>query len=262
MGLARKVYSRRLMIWTMAVRQIQSRYAGSVGGFLWAIVCPLMTVLIYWFVFSVGLRVRPVGDLPFVVVLFCGLTAWTLFSETVLMSLTSVMANKHLVSKTVFPTEVLPLVCLVAGLVTHVIMVVILIALVLANGISLSAYALQWPYYVVGLSVLLLGLGWLLAALNVFYRDTGHAVGIILNLWFWMSPIVWAMESIPKQYHFYLKLNPLCYIVEGYKACFLYPKPFWHNWTEGIYFWVVSLAMLVGGGLFFRRLKSGFADVI
>lgn len=256
------IFFYRSIIMTMALREIQARYAGTLAGFVWSIVNPLMMILVFWFVFSVGFKVKPVGDAPYIVVFLCGFMPWTMFSETLMANTSSITGNVHLVKKMVFPTEIFPIVNLVACLISHGIMLAILIVLLLISKIPFSVYNFQLLYYLVALSVFTLGLGWCFSAINVFYRDTGQIIGVALNMWFWFTPIVWLMEIVPPDYQFVIKLNPIYYIVEGYRFSFIYHVPFWHNFQLGVYFWGITLVSFIVGGVVFRKLKPEFADVL
>ena len=258
----RRLYGQRAIVWAMARREIRTRYAGTFAGLVWSVVHPLMMILIYWFVFSVGFKVKPAGGTPFIIVFLCGLIPWTAFAETLSASANAITSSPHLVKKTVFPTQILPVVHLVASMVSHVIMLVILAILMLAHGMPFSPYNLQFAYFLVGMSVFCVGLGWAVAALNVFYRDVGQMLTVVLNMWFWLTPIVWAEEMIPEGLRFFLKLSPMFYVVHGYRASFVYHTGFWENWRLGGYFWVVSLAVFALGGLLFRRLKPSFPEVL
>lgn len=246
----------------MAIHQIQSRYIGTFGGFAWSIIHPLMMILVYWFVFSVGFKVQPAGGVPFIVVFLCGLIPWSMFAEAVTTSANAINANAHLVTKTVFPTEILPVVYLAASLITHTVMLGIFIIVMLFNKVSLSLYNLQFLYYLFCLSVFSLGLGWLLSAINVFYKDVSQSLGVILNMWFWCTPIVWLIDIIPSRYQYIIKLNPMFYIVDGYKSSFIYHSPVWHNPKGFLYFWVICTLVFIAGALTFRKLKPEFAEVL
>ncbi|MBN1788439.1 MAG: ABC transporter permease [Sedimentisphaerales bacterium] len=258
----KRIYLYRSIITSMAIREVQKRYAGTLGGLLWSVINPLMMVLVYWFVFSVGFKVKPAGGIPFIVVFLCGLIPWLTFSEVLITSTNALIANTHLVTKTVFPTEVLPLVYLLASLITHIIMMIILFIVLLMNHISVSIYNLQLLYYLFSLCIFSLGLSWILSAANVFWKDVGQGLGVILNMWFWFTPIVWDIGIIPQKYQFIVKLNPFYYIVEGYKTSFVYHFPIWHNWRVGIYFWAINLLVFIVGVCIFRRLKPEFAEVL
>ena len=246
----------------MAVQEVRSRYVGTLVGVVWFIINPLMMMFVFWFVFSVGFKVQPVGNIPFVVVFFCGLIPWTTFSETLMSSTTAITRNSNLVTKTIFPTEILPIVCLVASLISHGVMLVILVVLLLINHVSFSLYSFQFLYYLVALSIFSLGLSWFFSAVNVFYRDAGQILGVVLNMWFWFTPIAWGIEIMPEEYRYIIKLNPIYYIVEGYRCSFISHIPLWNSYELGIYFWTVCLLLFIIGGLVFRKLKLEFADVL
>ena len=256
------IYTYRFIIRTMAVQEIRQRYAGTLAGSLWFVVNPLLTILVYWFVFSVGLRVQPVGNVPFIIVFSAALIPWMTFSEILTTSTNSIAANAHLVTKMVFPTEILPFINLVASLIAHGVMLIILLMLLFFNGISFSFFNFQFFYYLFALLVFSIGLSWLFSSINVFYRDTSVILSVIINIWFWLTPIVWGIEMLPERYRFFIKLNPMFYVVDGYKNSFVYHIPFWYNYMVGIYFWGISLLLFAVGGLVFRKLKSEFADVL
>ena len=257
-----KIYTYRSMIKAMAIRDIQSRYMGTFGGFVWFIIQPLSIALIYWFVFSVGFKVRPAGGVAWIVVFLCGLIPWSLFVETLSASTSAINANVHLVTKAVFPTEILPVVSLLSSLLTHGLMMFIFIIIMLINKIPFSFYNFQVIYYLFALSLFSLGLGWFLSAVNVFCKDVGQALGVVLNLWFWATPVVWTQDIFPERYLWILKSNPLYYIVDGYRSSFIYHSPIWHNPRQGIYFWVVCSLVFIVGAFTFRKLKPEFAEVL
>ncbi|MBI5492627.1 MAG: ABC transporter permease [Deltaproteobacteria bacterium] len=258
----KRLYGCRAIIAAMAVHELKARYAGTLAGSLWAIVNPLITILVYWFVFSVGLKVKPMGDVPFILFFSVGLIPWTTFSEALTLNANAVVGNAYLVKKMVFPTEVLPLVNILAGLIVHVIMVALVTLIFLAYGFPVTVFNLQFAYYLFALTVFSTGLSWFVAALNVFQRDIGLIIGVALNIWFWLTPVVYGVEVLPPKYLFFARLNPMFYIIEGYRNSFLYGVPFWHGWKTGIYFWSLSLSALYLGALFFRRFKNDFAEVL
>ena len=262
-----RVVGNRRTIWAMARMEIRKRYVGTLAGMAWSVAHPLMMILIYWVIFSLGFRVHPAGNTPFIVYFLCGLIPWTAFAETVSASSNAVTGNPYLVKKTVFPTEILPLAHWLASMVSHVIMLVILAIVIMASGLRFSFYNVQFVYFLLGMAVFSVGLGWIVAALNVFYRDVGQILAVVLNMWFWLTPVVWTedmMLRLPQSLRFLPKLNPMYYVIHGYRASFipdLY-APLWQNWKAGIYFWIVSLGLFSAGGLLFRRLKPDFPEVL
>jgi ABC-type polysaccharide/polyol phosphate export permease len=258
----RQIVLHQSVIRLMALQEIHARFVGTFAGFTWSLLSPLLMILVYWFVFSVGFKVQPVGDIPFVLMYVCGMMPFMMFTETLSNSADAIVKNVHLVKKTVFPTEILPAVQLLASLVGHGIMLAILVGLMAFYRVGFSLYNAQSLYYLFALSVLCLGLSWFLASVNVFCRDLSHILKVVLNVWFWATPIVWPLEIMPERYRPFLKLNPLYYIVEGYRGSLLYHVPLWQDYYSGLYFWTLCLALLVGGGIVFRKLKPGFGDVL
>ncbi len=247
---------------TMAITEIRSRYVDTIGGLIWALVHPLLIILVYWFVFSVGFKVTPPGGVPFILVFLSGFIPWIIVNETLAGSTNIIQANSHLVTKTVFPTEILPVVRLLVSLVTHFVMLLVLLVIMFVSDISFSVYNFQFLYYLFALTVFILGLSWLFSSVNLFFRDTAHILQALLPLWFWLTPIVWFRDMIPQKYQWFLDLNPLVYIVEGYKKSFIYHAPFWEDLHSAAYFWTVGLVAFVCGGLVFRKLKPEFAEVL
>jgi lipopolysaccharide transport system permease protein/teichoic acid transport system permease protein len=258
----KRIYTFRSVISAMAIQEIKRRYAGTIGGIAWSVIHPLLLILVFWFVFSIGFKIHVKGDIPFIVVFCCGLIPWVTFSESLMASTNAITGNPYLSTKTVFPTEILPVVHLVASLITHAIMLLILLVILFLCDISFSFWNFQFLYYFLGLLVFCLGLSWFFAAVNVFYRDIGHMLSVILNIWFWMTPIVWDIEMLPAKYHYIIQLNPMYYVVSGYKSAFIFHFPFWQRYAVGIYFWAICVFSFVAGGIVFKKLRPEFAEVL
>ncbi|MBO94489.1 MAG: teichoic acid ABC transporter permease [Opitutales bacterium] len=257
-----KILAFRAVIRAMAVREIHSRYVGTFAGLSWAVIHPLVMVGIYWLVFSVGFKVRPGGDVPFIVFFVCGLVPWLVFQEILTMSVNAITKSPHLVKKVVFPVEVLPVVSLLVSLATKVVMLVILLAMITVHSLPWSWLFLQSLYYLIALNIFALGLGWLVSSINVFYRDMGHGVTVIVGLWFWLTPVVWPPSMIPDRFEAWMWLNPMYYIVNGYRDTFLYSIPVWDRGFEHLWFWTICLFFFVLGGRIFQRLQPEFAEVL
>lgn len=261
-NLIQKIIHHHYMIRVMALREIKSRYVGSVIGLFWSVIQPIIMVFIYWFIFSLGFKMQPTDNIPFVVWFFCAFVPWSTFNEMLATTTHSVVIHGTLIKRTLFPSEILPFIYLVSSGISHLIMLGILLIMLALNGISLSLHNFQFLYYWGALMTMMLGLGWLFSGINVFFRDMGQVIGVLLQIWFWATPIFWTLGMLPQKLHFFLKLNPMYYIVQGYRDSFLYHRPFWENWKLGAYFWALSLLLLIVGGLVFRKLKPDFADVL
>jgi len=252
----------RQVIWELAKRDIAQKYVGSRVGLLWTVIHPLSLIFIFWFVFGFGLKAQPVADVPFSVWLTAGMAAWFAFSEILAESTTMIVANPHLIKKIRFPSQILPVVKIVSSFINHLIFLFLLIALCLFYRLPITLFAVQVIYYYFCLTVLALGLSWLTSAINVFVRDVGQIVQLLLQITFWATPIIWNLEIMPVKVQNILRLNPMCYVVNGYRQAFIYHESFWMNLREGVYFWSVTLFFLVFGALVFRRLKPHFPDVL
>jgi len=253
---------RRFLIMEMAKRDISTNIVGSMLGFFWTFINPLITIFIFWLVFSVGFKSAPKGDIPFVVWLTAGMSIWNTFSEVINGSTSVILGNPHLVKKVVFPLSILPVVKLVASFITHFIFIVLLLILVLLYKLPFSIYWLQALYYFAAMCVLALGLSWITSSVNIFARDTSQIVNVVMQIGFWATPIFWDLSIMPEKVQAMLKLNPMFYIVQGYRESFLYFVPFWHHPAMTLYFWGVTLFVFALGATIFLRLRPHFADVL
>lgn len=258
----RKLVAYRVAILSLAVRSFKTRFVGTGGGVVWSIVLPLATVFSYWIVFSLGFKVKGPNGIPFDVYFMTAFLPWSFFTDALNASTNSVVGNRHLVKKMVFPTETLPLVAIFSSTFGHLILLAFTIALLLFHGIVPGWGLLQLAYAYLCIVALALGLGWLLAAVNVFHRDVGQFLSVLLNFWFWATPIVWSIDMLPERWRPLMDFNPAYHIVESYRDALLYDWPVWHDLTQLSLFWIISIILGIFGAYIFRRLKPEFADVI
>jgi ABC-type polysaccharide/polyol phosphate export permease len=254
--------TQKKLIISFAKRDFASNYVGSLLGFIWALIRPLVTIFVFWAIFSIGFKVKPVNDVPFAVWLTAGMAAWFVFADIVSKSTSSVIENSMLIKKTLFPSSILPVVKALSCLIVHAIFLSILIVLIILESLPSSMCFLQFFYYLICMIVLALGLGWGLAALQVFLRDTGQIVEVLLQLGFWTTPIFWDLQIMPVKLQKYFMLNPMYYVVQGYRDSFLNFTPFWQHPYLTIYFWCVTLVILLSGIILFNKLRPHFADTL
>ncbi len=246
----------------MAVSDFKSRYAGTVFGALWAFLQPLVTLLVYVFVFSVGFRSAPVSGVPYVLWLFCGMIPWLFFSEVWNGATSALFSYAPLVKKTRFPVELLPPIRALSALFVHIIFFALLIITVIACGLPLTAYALQALYYSLCTFVLALGLGVLCAAVSPFFKDIVNTVAIFLQVGFWVTPVAWSPSIFGERIVGMLKINPVFYLVQGYRDSFINGVWFWQRPMWGLYFWIFAATIWVFAVLLFKRLRPQFADAL
>jgi lipopolysaccharide transport system permease protein len=262
-NLLRKIYVQRGLIRSFVVRDLKARYVGSFMGFFWSVIHPVVLLVSYTFVFSGIFKVRPMpdsGTTSFPLFLFCSILPWLFFQDTLQRSSTVIVDNARLISKTLFPSEILPLTVALAGLVNHAIGFAILLVVLAFTIGKFSVYLLLVPVYLALLLLFTLGLAWLAAGLNVFVRDVSQVLSVILTFWFWFTPIFYPPELFPRRWLFLLHWNPLAYVVTGYRDCLLRMRP--PDPLVLLLLALVSLAVFVAGGWFFRHTKREFVDVL
>src|SRR5689334_22312251 len=257
-----KLARNRNLLKNLVIRDLKYRYIGSVGGFLWSVVHPLVQLAIYTFVFKIVFK-EPLGpeygSNGFSIFLFCGLLPWLLFSDTVVRSCSAITENTQLVTKTVIPAEILPVAITLSNLINHFIGLAILLA-ILVGFFQVHASALLILIYIPMVLLFAQGLGWIVAGLQVFLRDTSQALQILMFVWWWLTPMMYAMETLPEQIRRYVIWNPMATIVTGYRSALLHLQQ-----PPAVAIAVVSsvsLGVFVLGAVLFRRAKPAFPDVL
>lgn len=250
------------LIFELALSDFKTRYASSYLGMIWAFVQPIVTILIYVIVFGYGFKATPVKDFPFVLWLVAGMVPWFYFSEALTTATNSLREYSYLVKKIIFDVKVLPLVKITAAAMIHCFFVLVAILLYIANGVMPSGYYLQLFYYMLCTTILVTGISYLTAALNVFVPDLSQVINIGLQFGMWMTPIMWNSDIFGARIEKIVKLNPLYYVVEGYRDCLYNRIGFWEKPVLTIYFWVLTFAILALGVYSFKKLENHFADVL
>lgn len=262
LSLSQEIYLNRQLMWNLSKNDFKTKYAGSYLGIFWAFVQPIVTVLIYWFVFQVGFRSAPIDNFPFVLWLVAGIVPWFFFSEALINATYSMVEYSYLVKKVVFKISILPIVKIIAAFFVHIFFVGFAILLFTLYGYPPTLYSIQVIYYTICVFVLVLGLSYATSAIIIFFKDLGQLIGILLQIGVWMTPIMWSYNMIPTKYQWIFKLNPMYYIVEGYRDSLINHVWFWERFNQTIYFWLVVGGIFITGTLIFKRLKIHFADVL
>ncbi len=259
----RKIYVQRGLIRSFVVRDLRARYIGSFMGFFWSVIHPIVLLVSYTFVFAIIFKQRPMpdsGTTSFPLFLFCSILPWLFFQDTLQRSSTIVIDNANLVTKTLFPSEILPLTVMLAGLVNHLIGFAILLCILLSTLGKISLYILLVPVYFLVLMLFTLGISWFVASLNVFVRDVSQVLSVILTFWFWFTPIFYSADRFPERLHFLVRWNPLAHVVTGYRDCLLRMQM--PDLRILVFLALASFLVFALGGLFFRKTKREFVDVL
>src|SRR5262245_50640914 len=261
-NLLKKLAANRNLLKNLVIRDLKHRYVGSVGGFLWTVVHPLVLLVSYTFIFGVvwPVKLGPEGGTDsFAIFILCGLLPWVLFSDTVVRNCSVISDNAPLITKTVIPAEILPISVTISNLIHHMIgLGILLVVMLIFYTVHVSA--LWILLYLPILLLLAQGFGWIVAGLHVFLRDTIQALQIVMLLWFYFTPILYTMDRVPPNLRFIAGLNPLALIVAGYRSSLLHLAP--PGPVQIAFVLATSLLVFVAGALFFRQTKPAFPDVL
>ena len=269
MEVPKEVYYNRKLVFNLAKNDFKSKFAGSYLGIVWAFVQPIVTVLIYWFVFEKALHAGGQSTkaglaVPFVVWLVAGMVPWFYHQDVVISGTNVLFEYSYLVKKVVFNISTLPVVKAVSAIFVNVFFIAFGLVLCTAYGFYPSVYTLQIVYYLFCLMVLSLGVVYITCAAVVFFRDLSQIISILLQVMNWFTPIMWNYDgmSLSKPLDLLIKANPLFYIVQGYRDSLLNKVWFFEHGTMTVYFWFVTSMLFILGTTIFRRLKPHFADVL
>ena len=235
---------------------------GSVAGWVWGLIHPLVLLVTWNYVFGICLKQTLPKGQPgtYPLFLFAGMLPWLLFSDTVQRSSSSLVDQAGLITKTIFPAEMVPLSVFLSSLVSHLLALVLMIAAAEFKVPALSPALAILPLYMLLLGLLAVGIGWIVAALQVYLRDTAQFVTVILTAWFWMTPIFIFESQVPPRLQMLVYANPLTGLVRAYRQVLL--STMVPGWKDAGILAATSVTVFCLGGLVFRHLKRGFADVL
>jgi lipopolysaccharide transport system permease protein len=254
-----KLFDARELVWTWVERTIRGRYQQSILGGLWAIIQPAASVVVFSVIFTLFIPVDT-GETPYLIFAYVGMVPWTLFSLSVTDMVDSLISNMNLVTKIYFPREILPLSLLLARFFDFLIAFGVIVVLMLYY--QLPIFVIGWlilPAIIIIQLMLAFGLGLIGSALNVFYRDVKHVFILALQIWFYASPIIYPISSVPERFRFLYYLNPMAGILEAYRAVVLYRE------IPGYYIFIsfgMAASLFLIGYWFFKRVEFQFADVV
>lgn len=262
-----ELYQSRWLIWKLAKNDFKKRYAGSYLGAVWAMAQPVVTVVMYWIVFEKvfgGSGPRGSGgvQVPFMLFLTAGLVPWFYFSEALNNGTNALLEYNYLVKKVVFKISILPIIKVIAATFIHVFFVFLLLLVACCYGYYPTVYTLQIVYYSACLFIFVLALSYTICALVVFFKDLAQIISIALQIGMWATPIMWNIDDYKNSWVVLFKLNPLVYIVNGYRSAIYERAWFWEDFYSTMYFWIVTVVLFGLGALVFKRLKVHFADVL
>lgn len=268
MTLPVELFQNRRLIWKLAKNDFKTRYAGSWMGIVWAFVQPVVTVVMYYFVFEVVFTSRAQAastglEIPYALWLTVGLVPWFFFSEALNNGTGALLSYNYLVKKVVFKVSILPIIKLVAATFVHFFFVAFMLVMYHIFGYGPNPYAVQLIYYSICMFVFTLAICYTTCAVVIFFRDLTQIINILLQVGMWATPILWNLDIVTNPtLRMVLKMNPVFYIVNGYRDALFERTWFWEDFFSTAFFWIVTCVLFGIGTLIFKRLKPHFADVL
>lgn len=254
----REIWRYRHLAWILTERDIKVRYKQTVLGFAWAVIQPVLLMLIFSALFG-HLAKIPTDGSPYPIFVYAGLLPWIFFSNALSAAAGSLIGSVNLISKVYFPRLIIPLASIGAGLVDFLVTTSILLAMMLLYGVGWSINLLAAPLIMAGVALCALGIGIGLSALTATYRDFRFVVPFLLQFWMFATPVVYPVSLVPEPWRWLLLLNPMAGLVEGFRSAFL-GHPF--DWPSIALSLILSLGLFVVGAWYFERVERRFADIL
>lgn len=247
------------MIASLVKKDLRGRYKGSVLGFLWTFVNPLLQLAVYSIVFSSVMRVTNVDK--YYLFLFVALIPWIFFQSSLTGGAMAILGNKNMITKIYFPREVLPISYVTSCFVNMLFSFIVVFAVVILSGVGINPLALlALPLVMAVEYIFALGVALIVSAVNVYFRDLQHILGIISMAWMYFTPIVYSINDIPEKWQKIFRLNPMCHIITAYRDILYYKQI--PDIPAVLITGVVSLAVLAAGAAIFGKLKRRFAETV
>ena len=249
----------RDLLYFLVLRDIKVKYKQTVLGGLWAIIQPFFSMVVFTLFFGQLARI-PSDGIPYPIVSYSALVAWAYFAHSITGSVQSLVGNAGLISKVYFPRLIIPLTPLLAGLLDFLLASLVLIGMMIYFKIYPTVYICFLPFLILLMMLTAGGVGMLLAALNAKYRDIGYTVPFLVQLWMFLSPIVYPSSMVPEKYRLLYAVNPMVGIIEGFRSALLGTTAFPSMMVVVSVF--VSMALFLLGLLYFKQTERYFADII
>jgi lipopolysaccharide transport system permease protein len=254
----RELWAYRELLWVLTARDVKVRYKQTLLGFTWAIIQPVMLMVVFSIFFG-RLAQMPSEGIPYPIFVYAALLPWTFFANAISASANSLVGSAHLVSKVYFPRLIIPLSSVGAGLVDFAISAGVLLGLMAWYGVGWSVNLLAAPLVVAGVVFIALGVGTLLSSLTVTYRDFRYIIPFMVQFWMFATPVVYPASLVPEGWRWLLYLNPMAGLIEGFRSAFL-GRPF--DIPALALSFVVALALFLVGIAYFEKAERRFADII
>lgn len=251
------------LIFQLSIYDIKGKYSQHYLGVLWQFLNPFIQISIYWLIFGLGFRKgHPVDDVPYFLWLVVGLIPWFFITPSILQGSNSIYAKVNLVSKMKFPVSVLPTVSIVSNTFNFLVMLILMGIILVVNKVNPGMYLIQLPYYLLCLYVFLFSVTLLFSTISVLVRDFQLMLQSMIRMIFYVTPILWVPGDLPNIIEQILKLNPVYYLIVGFRYTFLEKTWFFEDMAYTYYFWITSLLILFVGAVVHTKFKNKFVDYL
>ena len=257
------ILQQRYIIRKLVGRDFQKKYLATYLGLPWAFIQPAAIIFVIWFVVSIGLRGSDLADgTPFLPWFISGMIPWFFLRDGISEGSRSLIDFSFLIKKMYFRVGIIPVIKVITALLIHLFLLLVLLIFVVAYGYPIDIYWLQLFYYLFSGIILVIGISWLASSIMVFVRDMKQTIEIVLTLLFWVTPILWSVSSLKGNAILVATLNPLHYVINGYRESLINKVWFFDDIPAMLYFWGLTSIIFIVGALVFTRLKPHFADVL
>jgi len=255
MNIFKNLYNYRELIKTSVKKDVGGKYKNSFLGVLWSFINPLLQIAVYAIIFPLIIK----NNIPnYTVFMVCGLIPWNYFATVINRASFTMIENGNIIKKVYFPREILPLSVVTSETINFIISTLIIIGFTLAYGMGITWHVLLYPLVVIVEYTLLLGISLIVSSVTVYFRDLQHFIGVVLQLLFYATPIVYSINSIPEGFKWILTWNPMTYIIEAFRDIF-YNQTMPNLKLIGLIF-VLAIILCVIGYLIFNKLQKKFAE--
>lgn len=256
-------WKNRKRMFRLANYELKAQNNGTVFGFFWNFLNPALQILVYWFVFSIGLQVKaPQGEYPYIIWMIVGIIPWFYISTALQTSAMSIYSYNSILKRVNLPLSIVPVKTVFSGFIGHVEAMLVVFAIILLSGSPVKSTVWQLPYYMFAMVCFLTGWSLFASAITVVFKDFQKILSAVIRLLFYISPIVWSQENLPDNLQAILSYNPFAYILQGYRNCILYGYSLTVYWKMGLYFWAFTILLFLLGASIHMKFRKKFMDLI
>lgn len=250
-------------IWRLAWYDFVAPLRDTYLGPIWMVLSPILQILVYWLVFGTGIRQgRPVDGHPFLLWMLAGIIPWFYISAGINGGATCIYSKSTLLTKMKFPVSIIPTYSTLTTLISNLPILLILLIFYASQGYKISIHIIQVPYYIFAATMLIISLTMLTSALVMAVRDINRLIGTMIRFIFYLTPILWVPQNLPFAFELFIKLNPLTYVIGGFRDTLLYKQWFFNDISGTIWFWTVTLVIFMIGINIHMKFRDKFADML